>query len=198
MKVIGLTGDFGTGKSSVAKMFEELGAGVVDADAIVSDLYKQKSVQRDLQRAFGKEIVSKKGEVKRRELAKIVFSDKSMLSKINSLVHPLVKEELKKRVEEFKALGKQFVVLDIPLLFESKQRFEYSILIVVKCSKKEQFLRLRKKGFSMDDILVRVYSQLPIEQKLKAADFVINNSGDLERTKKEVKKVFDKISKLNG
>ena len=194
MKIVGLTGSFGSGKTTVAIMFEGLGAKIVDADKIVTELYTQKPVQKELQKNFGKQVISKFGGVRKNRLAEIAFSSKTRLAKLNSIVHPKVLKIIKKKLNELRQEKAKIVVLDIPLLFESKSKFEYDFLVVVTCSKKIQALRLRKKGFSLDEIMTRLYAQLSLKKKVESADFVINNKGDFEKTEKQVKGVFVKIS----
>ena len=196
MKVIGLTGSFGCGKTTVAKMFEALGAKTIDADKIVTQLYKQGFVKKKLQKSFGEKIVSKKGIIERKKLAAIVFSDKTQLAKLNPIVHPLVFKEIKKKLSEYKRANKSFVTLYVPLLLESKTKQEFDFLVVVSCTKKIQLERLGKRGFSKKEALNRINAQLPLQKKIESADFVIKNNGALVSTQKQVKKVFVKISKL--
>ncbi|MBI2598064.1 MAG: dephospho-CoA kinase [Candidatus Diapherotrites archaeon] len=196
MKVIAVTGSFGSGKTTVSKMFEKLGAPAIDADKIVARLYGKKSVKKILEKNFGAQIFSA-GKVNRKALAGIVFSGKKMQKKINALIHPLVLNEVKRKLKAFKLDGRQFAALEVPLLLESKEKFPFDFLVVVSCKKKVQFGRLEIKGFSKKDIKARLKFQLPRNEKKKKADFAVDNSNGLKRTEKQVKKIFELIRSLN-
>lgn len=193
MVLIVLTGFFGSGKTTVSKAFQSLGAYVLDSDKIVAGLYRKKSVQKRLAKEFGSGIVVR-GKVNRHLLAEKVFSNKQELKKLNRLVHPLVFSEIRKK--EKKLSKKQIVVVDVPLFFESRARNKIvpDFVVLAFASRKKILERLRKKGFSKRDILVRMKAQLPPSKKKKLSDFVIDNSKSVEHTRMQVKKIFEQLS----
>ncbi len=193
MKVIAVTGSFGSGKTTVAKMFGALRMPVINADEIVSMLYKKKPVKKLLEKNFGKQIFSPNGKLDREKLARIVFSGKKFLRKLNALVHPLVLSEVEKKLRALENKKTQFVLVEVPLLFESRQKFPHDFAVVVKCSKQIQIERLLKKGFSKKDALSRINAQMPVGKKVLKADFVVDNSGNVAQAKMQVKKVFEQM-----
>src|SRR3989338_5839539 len=120
VKIVAVTGSFGSGKTTVGKMFELLGCPFISADKIVSVLYKKKQVKKLLEKNFGKQIFSKKGRLNKKALAGLVFSDKKLLQKLNSLMHPLVFLEMEKKLRALLRQGKKVSVVEVPLLFESR------------------------------------------------------------------------------
>ncbi len=183
--VIGLTGSFGTGKSTVAKMFKSFGCRVIDADRISRDLLKPgREVYRRVIRVFGKAIVGKNGRIERRKLAGMVFSDKRVLDRFNRLIHPEIIRQIKLQV---KSAGEEVVVLDAPLLMEKNLDRLADAVVVVKASLINQIKRIKKRsGLSKSEITARISSQSPLKEKLGKADFVIDNNGTIENTRKQV------------
>ena len=193
VKIVAVTGSFGSGKTTVGKMFELLGCPFISADKIVSVLYKKKQVKKLLEKKFGEQIFSKKGRLNKKALAGLVFSDKKLLQKLNSLMHPLVFLEMEKKLRALLRQGKKVSVVEVPLLFESRQFFPKDFVVVVKCTKKTQIKRLGKKGFSKKEALERIKAQMPAGKKIAMADFVVDNSGTVLATRKHVKKIFGQI-----
>ena len=194
--VIGLTGGLAAGKSTVSSMFFSLGADVLDADQIV---HAQLSVKgrpfNQVVKAFGTEILSR-GKIDRRELGRIVFKDSKQLKKIEKIVHPVVKEEIVKKINHFKKRGfKKVLIIEVPLLFESGFNRLMDYTIVVKAKEKQQLSRaVEKFGISRREALRRLRKQMPFKQKVKLADFVINNSRSLTNTKKRVKEIWQELN----
>lgn len=186
MKVIGITGNFGTGKSFVASIFKELGAHVIDADKVAHETIKKGTPEyRKVVGVFGKEILDKDGDIDRKELAGIVFSDSDKLKKLNSIIHPAVITYIRKRIR--KAHGKALVVIDAPLLIEAGLTGILDSLIVVKSSRAEQIKRcVSKFKMKKEEVLKRIENQMPMSEKIRLADFVIDNSGTRSQTKKQV------------
>jgi dephospho-CoA kinase len=175
--VIGITGSFGSGKTTVARMFAKKGAHVIDADRVVKSLWKNSGIKLLMKKEFM--------TVNKKEVADIAFSDKNKLNKLNRIFHPIVARKIKREIGRSR---KKFIVVDVPLLIEAKMQKIFDIIIVVSCAKPEQIKRLSER-FAKHDILKRIDSQLPINDKIKYADFVIDNSASLSDTKKQ----FDKI-----
>jgi dephospho-CoA kinase len=209
-KIIGLTGGIATGKSSVLNIFRKLGAKTIDADDIVRKLYRKESVKEVLVLNFGGNAVSGNGTVNRQFLAKKIFSDRKSRLLLNALVHPLVNAEIRKRVEAFRKAGKKsysknkktknkktknksLLVVEAPLLFESGSEKMYGNVVVVSSTRKKQLERMRKGGISKKDAEKRLAVQMPIGEKIKKADFVVDNNAGKKELETGVKKVLAKL-----
>ena len=191
MIVIGLTSSIGCGKTTVAGFFRELGAKVIDADAIVHRLYREDTaLKKKLLTRFGSGILSR-GSIDRKALAVLVFNDRKQLQALNALVHPAVLAEIKK---ELAATRKNVVVLDVPLLVEATALRLVDWLAVVKCSPAQQLERvMHRLGLSREEALKRISAQLPLGEKIKLADYVIDNSGSLKQTRRQVEMLLERV-----
>jgi dephospho-CoA kinase len=184
--VIGVTGSFGSGKSTVAGMFQGLGACVIDADKIARRVVSPGGgCYKKLIHTFGPGIL-KKGRVDRARLARLVFAEARLLRKLNRITHPAIIRIIKQDIRRAK---KALVVLDAPLLIEAGLRKAVDKLIVVKVSKDTQLKRLRQKGLKTNEIILRVKSQMPLSRKVRLADFIIDNNGTVEKTRKQVAQI---------
>ena len=183
--VLCITVGFGTGKSTVAGYFRRFGAKVVDADKIVHDLIKPgSSVYKKIITGFGREMLKKDRSIDRARLARLVFSDRRLLDKLNRIIHPQVIKIMKKEIAS--ARGK-IVVLDVPLLFEAGLKRLADKVVVVTASREIQLRRIFKKTSLLEkDILMRIKAQLPLSTKVRRADFVIDNNRTQNWTKKQV------------
>ncbi|MFH0949000.1 MAG: dephospho-CoA kinase [Candidatus Aenigmatarchaeota archaeon] len=180
--VIGVTGCFGSGKTTVAGIIKKFtDCYVINADGVAKRIMAGK-IREDIKSAFG--------TTDRKKLTKIVFNDKKKLALLGSIVHPHVIGEINKLV---KASGKKIVVIDVPLLIESGMQDMTDRIILVKCKKNVIFSRLRDR-FTKEIAEKIIKSQLPFDKKKKYADYVIDNSYSLSETKKKIMK----ICKLNG
>jgi dephospho-CoA kinase len=183
-RIIGITGSIGSGKSTCASIFKEFGARVIDADKITHDLLKPgTAVYKKLVLAFGEEILSGK-KIERRKLAQIAFEDKEKLFKLNKIVHPPVIKEIKRQMKK----GGPLTVVDAPLLIETGLDKLVDEVVVVKVNKKIQFERLRKKGLSKKDVLKRLMFQINSRQKLRVADFIIDNNNTINETREQIRR----------
>jgi len=190
--VAGITGIFGSGKSTVAGIFKSFGADVIDADKLAhKHLLSQTRTYKRIVDSFGESIIGLRGQIDRRKLAKLVFHDKGMLSKLNSIIHPQVVRDIRLKAGESR---KRLVILDAPLLLEAGLRRMVDDLIVVVVSKEELIRRLIKKtGLRRAEILRRLRSQIPLRLKKRMADFIIDNNGTIQETRKQVKSIIRKI-----
>lgn len=186
--ILGVTGGFGTGKSTVAKYFKRFGAKVIDADKISRNLLNPGTeAYRKAVDIFGESILKNNKDIDRIKLAGIVFSDNNLLKKLNKLIHPEVKKIIKRKIAR---ASEKIVVLDVPLLFEAKLENLVDKIIVVKAGRAEQIQRIRNKSlFTKEDIVKRINAQMPLSDKVRLADFVIDNSGTLNNTNKQVEKL---------
>lgn len=190
--IVGLTGSLGTGKSTVTNFFTELGAYIIDWDELAKEVTCPHSkAWEKIVAYFGKDILNDDITINRRQLAELVFSNREMLVRLNQIVHPEVFKEDERITNEIKKRDPHALIIkDIPLLFEVAAPIDADKIIVVSASEQTQLKRLEKKGMSRDAAQNRIKSQLPLEEKIKAADFVINNDGSLEATKRQVEEIY--------
>lgn len=199
MLIVGLTGGIGSGKTTVSKMLEEEGAYLIDADEIARELvHPCTAAWHELIRAFGKEILEEDGSIRRKKLAAKVFSDPSQRNRLNEILHPRIKKEMKQRAKE---VGEEhpeaIVVIDAALLVELGEYQEMDKVVVVTSQETQQIERVREReGASEEEARRILSSQMPLEEKLKVADFIIRNEGSLEETRSRVKEVFQELRKI--
>jgi dephospho-CoA kinase len=191
LKLIGLTGGAGSGKSTVAAMFQELGATVIDADEAAHAVYEPGSPGFDsVVRAFGPEYV-RDGRIDRGRLGELVFNDADARHRLNAIVHPLVREWMAARTAEAAMRGDEMVVQDVPLLFENGLERLFSTSVLVYVPEPVQVDRLVKgRGVSEDRARAMIASQMPIERKREIAHHVIDNSGTREETREQVDRLW--------
>jgi dephospho-CoA kinase len=195
MKLIGLTGGVGSGKSTVAGMMRELGAQVVDADEATHAVYEPGSPGFDaVVREFGDEYVAG-GRIDRSRLGELVFHDDDARRRLNSIVHPLVRDWMAQRTAEAAERGAEVVVQDVPLLFENGLERLFSTVVLVYVPEEVQVERLvSSRGFTPERARAMIAAQMPIESKRGLAHHVINNSGALEETLSQVKAVWKQLT----
>ncbi|MEZ0360605.1 MAG: dephospho-CoA kinase [Hydrogenobacter sp.] len=195
MLKVGLTGNIGCGKSTVADMFKKLGAYVFDADKIIKDLYQERGdVYRRVIENFGSAVLDEEGNIDRKKLADLVFSDIKRLRVLEEITHSALYTKLE---DEFKSLPqKAIAIVEASLLVEKGTYKNYDKLIVVYAPYEICKERAIKAGFPLEDFKRRWEHQLPPEEKVKYADFVIDNSDGIKQTQKQVKEVYEKLSRL--
>lgn len=199
MLIVGLTGGYASGKSTVAKMFVELGAVLIDADQLAREVVKpDKQAWFEIVAYFGKGILLENGEIDRKALGEIVFRDNAERERLNAIVHPRVLEEELKAIEEIrKREPDAIVVLSIPLLIESGHYKNCDKIVVVTVDKDTQIIRLMERdGFSREEAIIRISAQMPLSEKVTYADYVIDNRGSREETEVQIKEVFRRLSGL--
>lgn len=186
--ILGITGNFGTGKTTVAGYFKSFGAKIIDADKIAHIVIEPGSkAYNKIIGIFGKEIVKKNKTIDRVLLSKIVFNNSGLLKRLNRIIHPEVGKIIK---EEIKASREKVIVLDVPLLYESGLQYLADKIIVVKARREKQFERIVSgRSFTKEEIIKRIRAQMRLSDKIRRADFVIDNSGSKENTKKQVEKL---------
>jgi len=190
-RVIGITGNMGTGKSTVLRMLEELGAKAIDADLLVHlVMAKGTTVYKEVVGAFGEGILNSPGEIDRKRLAALVFSDGEALKRLEAIVHPVVEGLIWEIAEEAE---EEVVAIEAIKLLEASSERGWDALWVVTCRPEEQRERLRAQGLSEEEIEGRLKAQGPISEKIKAADVIIDNSGSRGETWEQVKREWDKM-----
>lgn len=193
MKVIGLTGGIATGKSTVSSMLHELGAVILDADAIGRKLMAPgQPAWEEVRQHFGKEYIMPSGEINRRKLGDLVFSNPSALAELNNIVHPLIKGYIEKEIGRLRNQGFQgVVVVDAALIFEAGWTNMVDQVWVVTADSQLQIERLMKRNqFSREEAMKRISSQMSQQEKVAKADKVINNSLSIEDTRRQVEALW--------
>jgi dephospho-CoA kinase len=190
--VLGITGSFGSGKTTVAGILKSFGAKVIDADKIAHSVIRpQTKIYRKIISVFGDGILKKSRIIDRNKLARVVFNRKKLLSRLNNIIHPEVIRAIGHRIRNAKT---KVIVLDAPLLVEAGLKNIVDKLIVVKITKEKQLKRIQNRtSLSKSDILRRISSQIPLAYKVRLADFVIDNSGAIDKTKRQVISIWEKL-----
>ncbi len=193
--IIGLTGGIGMGKSTVSNMFEEAGIPVIDADAITLQLQaKGKKCYNEIVKHFGLGILKENREIDRGKLAAIVFKDQDERAILNKIIHPRVRQVA---MEQLLDLDDSIIVIDVPLLFEAKFDELVDKIMVVFTSEEIQIERICKRNKKMTPELakLRINAQLSISEKIKEADYLIDNSGTIDDLQRKFDKLIDQLDK---
>lgn len=189
MKIYGLTGNIGTGKSTVAGILERFGAKIIDADKIARDVVKPgKPAWKQIVGHFGRNILNPDRTVNRKKLGKIVFADKNELERLNSFTHPHILEEINESISEYKEDGTEITIIEAALLNrESPLGRKLDGIIAVTAENEIKLERIIKRDqISRDEALSRLVSQVSEDEKVKDSDFVLNNSSDIKQLEKQV------------
>lgn len=193
MPVIGLTGNYGMGKSTVARLFREAGAITLDLDEVVDGLLKEDFVIKGIRNILGDSVLS--GErIDKAKVAEIVFSDKDKRERLESLLHPLVINRMKEFI--VKTDKKDVIIVEIPLLFEKGYEGIFDKTITVYTDAEIALKRLSDKGIGRNEALKRLHAQMTVEDKIKRSDFVINNNGTIEETKRQVFSIYERLKTI--
>lgn len=190
MNLIGLTGGAGSGKSTVGGMFGELGAEVLDADEAAHEVYEPGGPAFDeVVHEFGQQYV-RDGRIDRKRLGELVFNDADARHRLNAIVHPRVREWMAARTAEAAERGATLLVQEVPLIFESGLERLFSQVVLVYVPARVQVERLVGRGLSEERARAIIGSQMPIDEKLRLADHVIDNSGTQKATREQVEKLW--------
>ena len=196
--LIGLTGTFGSGKSTVAALLAERGAAIVDADTLAHEAVEPgQPALAEIKERFGEEFLLPDGRLDRKRMAEAVFSSPDKRKLLESIIHPHVRDGMQKRVRELEESCRQtgaprVVVLDIPLLFECYLASLVEKTLVVTIDTAQRFHRVRlRNGLHEGQIVKRLASQWPQREKAARADYIVDNSGSLEETRSQVDKLYD-------
>ncbi len=194
---IGLTGSFGSGKSTVAEMLGKLGAVIIDADLIAREVAEPGgSAYNDIVRYFGRDYINSDGTLNRKKIAEAVFTNKEKLKKLNSIIHPRVREKELQLMKKYK--DEKIVVFMIPLLFEVKFQKYIDRVIVVVVDDTIRIKRLtEKRKILPQEIENRLKNQISQNEKVRLADYIIDNSGSLDKTRKQILRLFNQLVLFN-
>lgn len=195
MLKIALTGGPGSGKSTVARMFRDLGAQVLDADEVAKDAVSPgRPAWEELRREFGPDYFREDGTLDRAKMAELVFQDPEAREKLNAIVHPRVSREIARRSKELAAQGVRLVMVEVPLLFEAGLEKNYDLVIVVDAEEEEQIQRLTARDTRTPQEAAGILdAQWSLSAKKARADFVVDNRNSLENTRDQVKKLWQRL-----
>jgi len=199
IKIIGLTGGIATGKTTVKDMLIKNGYKVIDADEISREVVKRdKPAYKDIVELFGKNVLKSNNEINREKLGDIIFNKKDLRNKLNEIVHPRIYESIKKNIYKYIKENEKMIFIDIPLLIEVRKTLEKENIIfdeiwLIYANKDEQIRRLMNRdGYTLKEAMSRINSQIDIDEKIKYCDIVIDNSRDIEHTKRQLKVALNK------
>jgi dephospho-CoA kinase len=191
MRVIGLTGGIGCGKSLAAQYFAELGALVIDADQLARAAIERGSDGFDEVVALFGDSILKDGNIDRRALGELIFKDPIAKTKLENIIHPFVRREFEEAVASLN--GDQVLVYEIPLLVETNAHEKFDLVITVESEMENRIARLRGRGMHISEIEGRVAAQATREQRIEVADFLIENDGSEDELLRQVENIWDSL-----
>jgi dephospho-CoA kinase len=191
--IVGLTGNYGTGKSSVLRMFGELGAIVIDADNIVDSLLEDRSVLEKIKEMLGGKVFSGDGRLDRVKVATLIFQERKLRDTLEGILHPLVFQRMEDTLRDVKG-EESIAVIEVPLLFEKGYAWRFDRTITVYAKEETSLRRLEQSGVLRTDALMRMRAQMPIGEKMERADYVIDNSGSLDQTRSQVAEIYGMLA----
>ena len=196
MKVIGITGGIGSGKSTVSQFLAELGAVIIDADKVGHEAFKSDTeTWREVVAAFGRQILTSKGDIDRGKLGKIVFGSPESLAQLNRIMHPRMYDMVKARLEEYRRQGVEVVGLEATLLLEAGWTSLVDEVWVTITNEATVLKRLQERGgLSEPEALARIRSQMSNEERVKHADVIVNNDCDLTELKVRVSELWQSLN----
>lgn len=193
MIVIGLTGGIGTGKSEVTRIFQELGAVLINADQIGHQAYTPHSeIWQEVVKAFGEEILQPGGEIDRKKLGSIVFADPDQLTRLNQIMHPRMARMVAQQIQELREQGEDVVVVEAALLFEAGWDSLVDEVWSTESPEESVIKRLQSRsGLSQEEAKKRIDSQMSAEERTSRSQVVVDNSGDLVELERVVRSIWD-------
>jgi dephospho-CoA kinase len=195
MKIIGITGGIGSGKTEVAKIFKKLGAKIISGDKIGKKVVeKNRSVLKKLVRMFGEGILNRNKKLNRRNLGKIAFSSIENRDKLNTIVHPYLLSNLRKQIREYRKKGPGIVIVDAALIIEWGLQKELDYLILVESNLNNRLKRLKHNlGHTQREALSRIKAQINHKTRRRYADYIIRNDKNLKELRKRVVFLWEKL-----
>jgi dephospho-CoA kinase len=200
---IGVTGNFGTGKSTVCKIIEEFGYPIIYSDSLAKELMvKNEELKKRIIENFGEEAYLEDGSLNRKWLAEKVFSNspesERILARLNAIVHPFVLDETEKIITRLIEEGNRMIFFESALIFEANIQDLFDYIILVDSKKEKIYERMEKLGkFSKEDVDLRLQRQIPAKEKYNSVDFIIQNNGSLEELKTNVKLILEMLEELS-
>ena len=194
MKLCGLTGGVGMGKSTAAGFFLQAGARVVDTDELAHELVQPgQPTLAEIQAEFGASLIAPDGRLKRDELARLVFADAAARKRLEAILHPRIRERWRARVAAWRGENCPVALVVIPLLFETGAESEFDRIICVACTPAAQQERLLARGWPTEQIQGRIAAQWPVEQKMARSNFVLWTEGLLESHRRQAEAIFKRL-----
>jgi dephospho-CoA kinase len=194
MKLLGLTGGVGMGKSTAARLLAEMGAAVIDTDLIARKIVEpEEPALREIRDCFGADVIGPDGRLRRAELARRVFADPEARRRLEAILHPRIRGVWQSRVEGWRQADVKLAVVVIPLLFETEAAPAFDATLCVACSLATQRSRLLDRGWTGDQISQRVQAQWTIERKIGAADFVTWTEGALAIHAEQLRRIVRQV-----
>jgi len=192
--ILGLTGGIASGKTTVSKKIKELGGYIIDADKISKEVSNSQKVLKKVEENFGVEVIEN-GSLNRKKLREIIFNNREKRKMLNNIMHPIIVKKMKEAIVEHKE--EKLIVLDIPLLYETKLEYLCDKVLVVWVDEKTQIERIKKRDNSSTELAKRILSsQMPLLEKLKKADYNIENNETIENLEKKVEKFIETLDIL--
>ncbi len=192
MKLLGLTGGIGMGKSSCARYFDEAGGPVLDTDVIARQVVAPGTpALREIKEAFGGQVIGRAGCLDRAALARLVFADPNRRKQLEAIVHPRIREVWQRQVNEWREAGRRWALVVIPLLFETHAEDQFDFVICVACSLATQMERLKSRRWTDEESRRRIEAQWPVEKKMAGADYVVWTEGALEVCGRQVRRILE-------
>lgn len=190
--IIGLTGSIASGKSTISEMLKEKGYPIIDADLVARVVVEPGTVTlSDIKCIFGKEVMNEDGTLNREALGQLIFHDPAKRKQLNDLMHPAIRAEMLRQRDELFESGEETLIMDIPLLFESRLQHFVDKILVVSVKEEIQLQRLmQRNSLSEEEAKARIQSQLPLSEKEKGADAVIYNNGSIEQSKVQLERIL--------
>lgn len=183
--IVGLTGGIGSGKSTAVKIFKELGIDSIDADDVAKNIIdSNKNARKLFIEEFGDKYILKNHKINRDLLREDIFNDKSKIKKLESIIHPIVREEIFEFIQKSESI---YTIIDVPLIFETKSEDFYNKIVVVDCDTNTQILRASQRDNQTEESILKIIgNQASREERFSIADYVINNDSSYGNLKKEV------------
>ena len=194
MKIIGLTGEIGSGKSTVSWFLAELGAVIIDADKVGHDLLRNPEIRQELADAFGRHILDSGGYIDRSKLGQVVFDNSRALAQLNQIIHPRIGAVIQGLLDDYRQQGVAVVVLEAPLLVETGSASMADEVWVAVASEPAVLQRIKERsGLSEAEIRARIRSQASAGERAEHADVIIDNDGSLGELRGEVERLWQRL-----
>lgn len=195
-KIVAVTGGIGSGQTTVCEEFKRMGSKIINVDKKAKEIIrKDKTVQNELKKEFGKYVFYRNGKLNKKLLAQIVFNDEGKVQKLNSIVHPRMVESMIEEMETARFSGNYpLIIIDAALIYEINIEHLFDAVIVVYANKTQRIKRVAARDkMKKEDITARIDKQIPLDEKRKWADYVIDNRGEIEDLKIQVERTFNEL-----